>query len=96
MKNGIFVIVLFIVSLAVFAAQRAYAQDYSYGQVAFLNGNEAREQDTEIGANELNYIHKGETLVNTLKKDDISKIKLTSGKDLTTRESDIFQINHFD
>jgi hypothetical protein len=80
MKNTIFAIVLFIVLLAVFVPQISHAQDNSYDQVTFLDGNEAIGRVTEIGTNDLKFIHKGESLVYTFKKDDISKIQFASGR----------------
>ena len=80
MKNTIFAIVLFVFSLAAFIPQSSHAQDNSYDQITFLNGNEAIGKVTEIGTNELKFIHKGETLVYSFKKDEISKIQFASGR----------------
>lgn len=80
MKNGILKIVLFVVFLVGSFSNSLHAQDKSYDQVIFLNGNEALGQVTEIGNDYLKFIYKGETLSYTFKKEDINKIHFASGR----------------
>jgi len=80
MKNGTFTIALIILFLAGFLSETLYAQDTTYDQIIFLNGNEAIGQVTEIRNDDLKFVHKGETLVYTFKKDDINKVQFASGR----------------
>jgi hypothetical protein len=63
-----------------FHAESLYAQDKTYDQIIFVNGNEATGQVTEIGDDYLKFVHKGETLPYTFKKGEINKIQFASGR----------------
>jgi hypothetical protein len=80
MKNEKLTIILFILYLSGFTPGSIYAQDNTYDHVIFLNGDETTGKVTEIGSNDLKFIHKGETLVYTFKKNEINKVQFASGR----------------
>ena len=56
------------------------AQGDAADKVVMLNGEEKIGQVTEIGDNYVKFIHKGESLTYTLKRETINKIQFASGR----------------
>lgn len=80
MKNLFITIAFLVFSLVCFIPDSIYAQDQVFDEVTLLNGEESIGKVTEIGDTYIKFIHKGETLVYTFKRENINKIQFASGR----------------
>ncbi len=60
--------------------QSVFAQSESVDAVILMNGNEMKGKVTGITDDAIAFIHQGETLAYTVKKEEINKIKFASGR----------------
>jgi hypothetical protein len=77
MQKVQFLILAQLINLLSYAA---IGQDVSFDKLVLTNGEEKIGQVTEIGDTYVKFVHKGETLIYTLKKEKISKIQFASGR----------------
>jgi hypothetical protein len=56
------------------------AQTSSFDKVVMLNGEEKTGKVTEVGDDQIKFVHSGESITYSLKKNDINKIQFASGR----------------